>query len=104
MAQVYDWASKNDIAFMLCFHGDSGDAEIVHHEIKANERRFFVITQCIRVGTVRNVINKNQRLTIDNILNKTNVKLGGLNYTLSRSRYLSQSLFFRPDPSIASFN
>ncbi|KAL7070330.1 hypothetical protein ACQ4LE_010494 [Meloidogyne hapla] len=86
MARVYDWAAKNDIAFLLCFHGDGGDAEQVHHEVKANERRFFVITQCVRTGTVRNVITKNQRLTIDNILNKTNVKLGGLNYTLSRSR------------------
>jgi eukaryotic translation initiation factor 2C len=86
MANIYDWASNNDIAFMLCFHGDGGDAEQVHHEIKANERRYFVITQCIRIGTVRNVIAKGQRLTIDNILNKTNVKLGGLNYTLPNSR------------------
>ncbi|CAK5073716.1 unnamed protein product [Meloidogyne enterolobii] len=86
MAQFYDWASKNDIAFLLCFHGDSGDAEQVHHEVKANERRFFVITQCVRTGTVKNVIQKGQKLTIDNILNKTNVKLGGVNYTLSRSR------------------
>ena len=87
MARIYDWASKSDIAFLLCFHGDGGDAEYVHHEIKANERRYFVITQCVRVGTVRNVIQKNQRLTIDNILNKSNVKLGGLNYTLPRSKY-----------------
>lgn len=87
MAQFYEWASKNDIAFLLCFHGDSGDAEQVHHEIKANERRFFVITQCVRTGTAKNVIQKGQKLTIDNILNKTNVKLGGINYTLSRSRF-----------------
>jgi hypothetical protein len=83
MAQSFEWAANNNVAFMLCFHGDSDDD--AHHEIKANERRYFVISQCVRFGTLRNVIQKGQRLTVDNILNKTNVKLGGLNYTLPRS-------------------
>uniref|UniRef100_A0A183C995 Piwi domain-containing protein n=1 Tax=Globodera pallida TaxID=36090 RepID=A0A183C995_GLOPA len=81
---VFQQASQKGVAFMLCIHGDNDD--LAHHFIKKCERDCQVISQCVRAGTVRNVVNKQQRLTVDNILNKTNVKLGGINYTLPRSR------------------
>lgn len=83
VARRFEWAAQQNLAFLLCFHGDSDD--FMHNEIKANERRYLVISQCVKMGTARNVLAKNQRLTMDNILNKTNVKLGGLNYNLARS-------------------
>uniref|UniRef100_A0A914HVZ9 Piwi domain-containing protein n=1 Tax=Globodera rostochiensis TaxID=31243 RepID=A0A914HVZ9_GLORO len=81
---VFQQASQKGVAFMLCIHGDNDD--LAHHFIKKCERDCQVISQCVKAGTVRNVVNKQQRLTVDNILNKTNVKLGGINYTLPRSR------------------
>lgn len=75
-------------------------------DVKYAERRYSIPTQCIRVGTVNNVNTKNQRLTLGNIgsenflkfislfvtqyfcvilfsVNKSNVKLGGINYSIS---------------------
>lgn len=79
----FQQASSNGIAFLLCIHGEE---DVVHHVIKKCERDYEVISQCVKVNTVRNVATKGQRLTVDNVLNKTNVKLGGLNYTLPRSK------------------
>ena len=84
MKQHFQSAQQENLAFILCFHGDNDDQ--AHHEIKALERTFMVVTQCVKTGTARNVLAKSQRLTVDNILNKTNVKLGGMNFMLPASR------------------
>lgn len=54
-------------------------------QLKLSERDYQMITQGVKIGTVRNVVTKGQPLTVSNIVNKTNMKLGGLNFSLSLS-------------------
>ena len=48
--------------------------------MKFNEQQTQVVTQGVKLGTVKRVIEKGQRLTMANIVHKTNMKMGGLNY------------------------
>ncbi|CEF70078.1 Protein argonaute-2 [Strongyloides ratti] len=57
----------------------------MHQFIKLYERKYNVTTQDLRQNTVKNVIFKKQYKTLDNILMKTNIKVGGLNYNLINS-------------------
>uniref|UniRef100_A0A915E8E3 Piwi domain-containing protein n=1 Tax=Ditylenchus dipsaci TaxID=166011 RepID=A0A915E8E3_9BILA len=50
--------------------------------VKFAEQRYQIVSQCLRFGTMNNVVKKSQHLTNENIVNKTNVKFGGLNYSL----------------------
>ncbi|KAI1720957.1 piwi domain-containing protein [Ditylenchus destructor] len=54
-----------------------------HAAIKCAERSNEILTQAIEVDTVRGIVQKGKPATLANILNKTNVKLGGLNYSLT---------------------
>lgn len=57
-----------------------------HYALAAYKRlepELQLITQSVRVSTLKNVMDKRQRQTLENIVNKTNVKLGGLNYSLA---------------------
>ena len=48
--------------------------------MKFNEQQTQVVTQGVKLGTVKRVLEKNQHLTMANIVHKTNMKMGGLNY------------------------
>lgn len=83
-------ANKN-CEFLLCIH--SATDEEMHcnlnlffvnflARIKLSERRNSIITQNILSRTVKNVVLKGLPGILTNIVNKTNVKLRGLNYTL----------------------
>ncbi|KAI1713384.1 piwi domain-containing protein [Ditylenchus destructor] len=74
-------AANDGVEFALIVHLDREDE--MHHEMKLSERRTEVVTQGLRLGTVRNVLERGQPQTVQNIVQKTNIKLGGLNYTLS---------------------
>lgn len=50
--------------------------------MKAIEQKTEVITQGLKISTVKDVVAKNKFLTLENIVNKTNVKMGGLNYNI----------------------
>ena len=54
--------------------------------MKFFEKHTEVVSQGVLYTTVRNVVHKNQRLTLANIVHKTNVKLGGLNYAPNSAR------------------
>ncbi|PIC31161.1 hypothetical protein B9Z55_022159 [Caenorhabditis nigoni] len=54
---------------------------IFHAHIKALEQEFDILTQKITLETVEKIFRQPQ--TIQNIINKTNMKLGGLNYRTS---------------------
>ncbi|KAK0413940.1 hypothetical protein QR680_007069 [Steinernema hermaphroditum] len=79
--------------FEYCANGPDGRYEFMffiqdsrltcHKEIKALERRFEIITQDLNMKTAQNVVEKRQKITLENIINKTNVKLGGLNYNIT---------------------
>ncbi|KAE9416018.1 hypothetical protein Angca_004529, partial [Angiostrongylus cantonensis] len=50
--------------------------------IKLWERELEIVTQEVKLSTVIKVVKENQRQILENIVLKTNVKLGGLNYEL----------------------
>ena len=51
-----------------------------HGNIKLVENRYKIVTQHLDSDLVEKCVMKNQRMTLENILNKTNLKLGGTNY------------------------
>jgi len=53
--------------------------------MKYIEQKTEVVTQGVKISTVKNVIFKDRIQTLANIIHKTNVKMGGLNYTVSIS-------------------
>lgn len=69
--------------FALFVHPDKGDQ--VHHMIKLMEQQTGVVTQGMKTQTVHNIMLGGASETLQNIIQKTNVKIGGLNYTLSVS-------------------
>lgn len=48
--------------------------------MKFYEQKSEVVTQGLKIPTVINVVEKRQNLTLANIVHKTNVKMGGINY------------------------
>lgn len=51
------------------------DVVLILAALKLCERDYRVITQGLKIGTIRNVITKGQPQTLQNIVNKTNVKV-----------------------------
>lgn len=51
--------------------------------LKLAERMYNVVTQGLMVKTVRDIVSKGRPATLNNIICKTNVKLRGLNYSLT---------------------
>uniref|UniRef100_A0A1I8AR84 PAZ domain-containing protein n=1 Tax=Steinernema glaseri TaxID=37863 RepID=A0A1I8AR84_9BILA len=79
--------------FNFCVNGPDGRYDLMffvqdsrlscHEEIKSLERKYDILTQDMDFKTALNVVQKGRRLTLENVINKTNVKLGGLNYNIS---------------------
>ncbi|KAF7638167.1 hypothetical protein Mgra_00002393 [Meloidogyne graminicola] len=84
--------------YMLIAHPDNADQ--VHHAMKAIEQKTEVITQGLKISTVKNVVLRNKFLTLDNIVNKTNVKMGGLNYNIVLPVQSDLSLIYKNDTLI----
>uniref|UniRef100_A0AC34F4R9 Piwi domain-containing protein n=1 Tax=Panagrolaimus sp. ES5 TaxID=591445 RepID=A0AC34F4R9_9BILA len=70
--------------FILIGHSDRDN--IMHQYIKGLERKYSIITQCVRTKTINNVMKKSP-LSLENIVAKTNVKLGGINYDIFLENY-----------------
>jgi len=73
-------AVNNHCDFVVAVHGDKDDDS--HALIKYFEQRYHIQTQAFRHGTVVKTLQGNQPVTIQNIVNKTNCKLGGSNYSI----------------------
>lgn len=58
----------------------------LHKQYKALEQRTMMIVQDMKISKANAVVKDGKRLTLENIINKTNVKLGGLNYTVSDAK------------------
>ncbi|CAD5235548.1 unnamed protein product [Bursaphelenchus xylophilus] len=55
----------------------------VHKHLKQLEQEFDIVTQNVTIATARNAVdNQKSRLTMENVVNKTNVKCGGLNHAI----------------------
>ena len=97
---IFNELAQNGYEYVLITHPDHADA--IHRNLifflsnliinpSKDEMKFFekhteVVSQGVLYTTVRNVVHKNQRLTLANIVHKTNVKLGGLNYAPNSAR------------------
>ncbi|KAI6196307.1 hypothetical protein M3Y94_01093700 [Aphelenchoides besseyi] len=65
----------------------------IHSFMKAFEQRYGIITQNVLLNTMIDATGidkdgRGKRLTMENIVNKTNVKLGGLNYEVTSNAKL----------------
>uniref|UniRef100_A0AC34GSB0 Piwi domain-containing protein n=1 Tax=Panagrolaimus sp. ES5 TaxID=591445 RepID=A0AC34GSB0_9BILA len=77
-------ANNAECEFILIGHSDRDSA--MHPWIKGVERKYGVISQCVRTKTIYNVMKKSP-LSLENIVAKTNVKLGGVNYNIVLENY-----------------
>ena len=55
--------------------------------MKLWERELEMVIQDLKLTTCLNVALQNKKLTLENIVHKTNIKLGGLNYGMDLSLY-----------------
>ncbi|KAI1719139.1 piwi domain-containing protein [Ditylenchus destructor] len=80
---AFDFAFQSNALYVLAIHAEGGPGDIPHADVKFAERQYGIVSQCVTLSTVLNVLRKNQRVTMQNIVNKANVKYGGLNYSLA---------------------
>ncbi|GMR46240.1 hypothetical protein PMAYCL1PPCAC_16434 [Pristionchus mayeri] len=73
-------AASNNIQFVFFI---SSEFLTIHKHIKLQERYSQVVTQDLKLKTAQNYLEKNQSLTMENIVFKTNLKLGGINYAIN---------------------
>uniref|UniRef100_A0A914DM11 Piwi domain-containing protein n=1 Tax=Acrobeloides nanus TaxID=290746 RepID=A0A914DM11_9BILA len=64
----------------------------MHDNMKLLECQYEIVTQDLNSKTMDNVVGKRQRLTLENVLMKTNMKLGGLNHSIRIDRQEFQQL------------
>lgn len=58
----------------------------LHQKYKALEQKNMMTVQDMKMSKAVSVIKDGKRLTLENVINKTNIKLGGLNYTVSDAK------------------
>ncbi|KAK0410102.1 hypothetical protein QR680_004945 [Steinernema hermaphroditum] len=83
--------AKNDGFEFLFFVQESRLS--LHKEIKHYERKYEIITQDLNMNTCKSVVEQRKMLSLENIINKTNVKMGGVNYSLVVNAPGTQHLF-----------
>jgi len=80
LEDMVEGAKRDGCDFFVMVHGDFDD--ITHAYIKLLEQRYEIVTQEFRLSTISKVVHRNQWQTMQNVVFKTNCKMGGLNYTL----------------------
>jgi len=68
--------------FVLIVHAHEFHGDKIHAQMKVWERVADITTQGVLIKTARQAIAEGQPVTVGNILNKMNVKMGGLNYSI----------------------
>ncbi|KAE9415985.1 hypothetical protein Angca_007604 [Angiostrongylus cantonensis] len=58
----------------------SADSISTHKKMKLWERELEMVTQDVKLSTVIKVVKERRKVTVENIVLKANMKLGGLNY------------------------
>ncbi|KAI6199326.1 hypothetical protein M3Y96_00615000 [Aphelenchoides besseyi] len=71
------YCARNNVP--LCLFISPENIKQQHAVMKMCEHRYNVVTQDVKVGTVRKMMNRGTA-TLENYVAKTNLKLGGLNY------------------------
>lgn len=86
--RVFEAARNHCVKFVLVITKDKTDP--VHDALKHFEIKSGIVTQHLWQMTVRNIVQKNQQITLENVIMKTNEKLAGTNFTAVSSRALDQ--------------
>uniref|UniRef100_A0A914QI97 PAZ domain-containing protein n=1 Tax=Panagrolaimus davidi TaxID=227884 RepID=A0A914QI97_9BILA len=76
---AFRFARDEGCEYILFGHSDR-DTKF-HSFIKSMERKYEVITQCVKTKTVYNIMEQSP-VSLENIVAKANVKLGGLNHSV----------------------
>ncbi|KAJ1361338.1 hypothetical protein KIN20_020556 [Parelaphostrongylus tenuis] len=96
-------ASPAEIAILL--DRISGQHHICAQRIEVMERELEMVTQDLKLSTVEKVVRERRRVTLENIILKANVKLGGLNYIVDLNEDgFVQGAFFLELPLITLNN
>jgi hypothetical protein len=82
LENIFKNMARLDVEFVFFFLPDRGMDRIVKDYMKLYEMQFEIITQCVKMRVATQIVNDpyKGRMTLNNILLKTNMKLGGLNY------------------------
>uniref|UniRef100_A0A914H0K1 Piwi domain-containing protein n=1 Tax=Globodera rostochiensis TaxID=31243 RepID=A0A914H0K1_GLORO len=86
LGAIFDTLQNSGVEFVLFAHPPGHSGDTAHHAMKYFELKTEVVSQGVLISTVRAVLHKGNPLTVENIVNKTNVKNGGLNYALPFSK------------------
>ncbi|CAJ0932896.1 unnamed protein product, partial [Mesorhabditis belari] len=79
LEEMFQTMAQNKVDFALMVTDDS---LTIQDEIKSFERKYQIVTQNIKLRTAREVLEKGKPATVENLCNKMNVKLGGINYSI----------------------
>ncbi|TKR94183.1 hypothetical protein L596_008502 [Steinernema carpocapsae] len=66
----------------FCFFITNNDVTHIHQFMKFQERKLSIVTQDLKMSSAFDVVKKGKRQTLENVVNKTNIKNGGINYSL----------------------
>ncbi|KAI6212992.1 hypothetical protein M3Y94_00095900 [Aphelenchoides besseyi] len=77
VVECVKYCAENNVP--LCLFISPENIKQQHAVMKMCEHRYNVVTQDVKVGTVRKMMNRGTA-TLENYVAKTNLKLGGLNY------------------------
>lgn len=80
LENMFQLCKDNNVEFMLFVTDDA--IKNLHNSMKRLELKYGIVTQDINSSNAYEVITKRKVQTMENIINKTNIKLGGINYSL----------------------
>uniref|UniRef100_A0A1I7TAD0 PAZ domain-containing protein n=1 Tax=Caenorhabditis tropicalis TaxID=1561998 RepID=A0A1I7TAD0_9PELO len=84
-------AAGSDCKFVFLITDDSITS--IHQKYKLIEKSRNMVVQDMKLSKALSVVTQQKRLTLENVINKTNVKLGGTNFTyLDSKNYLADNL------------
>lgn len=81
---------SNGVRFLICVTKDKLDP--FHNALKLGEVEFGIVTQHIWAENIRKTVEQpNRKMTLINIIMKSNLKLGGVNYGLQTSQSFARA-------------
>jgi hypothetical protein len=78
------------VDYLLVITKEKLDA--MHNQMKHFEIASKIVTQHLWSQTVNDVVKKNRHITLENVIMKTNEKLGGTNFMVASSQALEQAV------------